>query len=381
MPLTVTTIADQSLFIILTGSVGAGKSFQVNALLTAKVDDEPVACPSLFLLAEASAEGTAAEVLRDPGACCVWPVADCDEALEALRECFPKAGPVTLGEAKRRWHKVAVRRTEEENKRALADDKHATPMAAPDPLPASDRDHVPLRSLVVDTATTLYQGSINKCIRDLKAEAERKQKGSSLDRAGKKDAPWNNAMNTNAFAAARCQELIDRLNAVTQHTRGLVCLVTVHTRPAVRLMSAGEGQEKQHVVVGECPALGATKTVDGEITATGYSATWNLLAAKANVVWHCFYLVPDLANVSLADINASPKRVTYGVLTNKAKVPKLGDVMWTKCQGGEGPWSVFSDLPLYWHPAVPCDPRISAIAPTPNLGKVVAFALQSMRDG
>ena len=377
---TVTNLASQSLFVIITGAVNTGKSYQITSLLTAHVDGEPVATPTLFLLAEASGEGTAAEVLNDPGLCCVWPVADCDEAIEALQECFSKAGPVTLGEAKRRWHKVACRRVADENLRALAEDKSARPMDPPPPLASSPRDGIVLRSVVVDTGTSLYQGSINTYVRNSMAEAEKKQKGSSKDRSGKKDAPWNNSMNTNAFAAARFQAFTDRLNAVTQHTRGLIALVTVHTRPSVRLMAA-EGGEKQQVVVGETPALGATKIGDVGLAANGYSATWSILAGKANVIWHCFDDVPDLSNVATDDLNApTTKRVTYGVITDKCKTAKRGVVDWVKRQGGEGPWSIFDSLPMYWHPNVKCDPATAAFSPTPNIGKVVAFALKAARS-
>ena len=44
----------------------------------AKLNGEPIATPTLYILAESSAEGTAGEVLLDPSRCCVWPAADCD---------------------------------------------------------------------------------------------------------------------------------------------------------------------------------------------------------------------------------------------------------------------------------------------------------------
>ncbi len=371
------TPAKQSLFIVLTGARSSGKSEQIIRLLTAKVDGEPIATPTLFLTAESSAEGTAAVTLNDPSAACVWPVAHCEEATEALMQCFPKAGPVTLGEAKRRWLKVMSKRVADENLRALAEDKDAQAISPPAPLAASPRDHLVLRSVVVDTMSTLYEGSKNKCVRDLMTEAEGKKKGSSKDRAGKKDAPWNDERITGAFAAQRCQYLIDGLNRVTQDARGLISLVTVHTRAASKVMSLGEGQDKVTVVTGEVPDLGASKTVDAGVSATGYSRTWDILAGKANAIWHCFFDAPDYSDTSLADVNAAPARVMYGVVTDKGKYPKRGEVMWVKRQGGEGPWAIFDELPRYWHPKVRCPEHIAKnVSPDPDLGKAIAFALK-----
>ena len=45
---TVTTLASQSLFVIITGAVNTGKSYQITSLLTAHVDGEPVATPTLY---------------------------------------------------------------------------------------------------------------------------------------------------------------------------------------------------------------------------------------------------------------------------------------------------------------------------------------------
>src|SRR6185503_3960678 len=95
----------QSLFVIVTGLGNSGKTQQVLELLEAEVDGQPIATPTLYLLAESSGEGTAGKVLLDPDRCCVWPVATCEDAVVAVEACFPHSGSLTLGAAKVKWHK------------------------------------------------------------------------------------------------------------------------------------------------------------------------------------------------------------------------------------------------------------------------------------
>ena len=377
---TVTTLASQSLFVIITGAVNTGKSYQITSLLTAHVDGEPVATPTLFLLAEASGEGTAAEVLNDPGLCCVWPVADCDEAIEALQECLSKAGPVTLGEAKRRWHKVACRRVADENLRALAEDKSARPMDPPPPLASSPRDGIVLRSVVVDTGTSLYQGSINTYVRNSMAEAEKKQKGSSKDRSGKKDAPWNNSMNTNAFAALPLHPVdhaaLRRLALVGDDAvgdalgGGRVEIVSRHVGQVGHVVEAVPdhvGLAREDRPGGGVPVRGKAHVTDLRGPERRGLADDDLLLLAA-LRGHEAHGRPG--------VHSDQRDEPAGVLRDG--VQAVGECL--EAGGGEGPWSIFDSLPMYWHPNVKCDPATAAFSPTPNIGKVVAFALKAARS-
>lgn len=365
-----------SYFAVLTGPVGVGKSYQVNSLLKATLaDGEPVAAPGLYVLAEASAEGTAGETLLDESRALVWPAADCEDALEAVRTCFPPSGPLTLGAARKALAAFLVRRAE--------DAKQPPPPAAT--IAAlqrpTARDGVHLRSLAVDTMSTLYKGSVVTGRRKLQEEAEAKNRG----KAGKRGAAFNDDRQNNAYAARVCKDLIDALNGATRH-RGLVVVATVHTGPATELLTLGGGEgggqaETKAVVVGECPALGSVKDVQAGIVATAFSATWDSLAAKANTIWHCFETLPQMANVQSVNVNAVADSLTdlQGVITRRGTYPGRGPVTWVKRQGGEGPLGVFASLPAVWHKDYPCDPSISAVSPTPDLGKVLAWAVDQWR--
>ena len=355
----------QSLFVVITGAVGAGKTEQIHSLLKAKVDDECIATPTLYILAEDSAWGTAGEVLLDPSRSVVWPAADCEQARKAVDACFPDSGPVTLGEAKAKMYKAAVELSVVEERRP------------PPPPDASPNDHVTMRSVVADTASTLYKGSVVTGLRKLEAETKAENRG----RAGKKDAPYNDARMGHGYAARVCGDFIDRLNRASMSHRGLITMVTVHTGPAVVSISGGPGEPTQDVVCGEAPMLGSTKKVQAGLCVPGFSVTWNALAAKANVIWHAFASVPDMANVRLADLNAfaaaNPSK--HGVVTRRGSYPGLGQIMWVKSQGGEGPLGIFTQLPAMWHPDAAPD-GVPGISVGPDLGKVVAYAMQSYRD-
>jgi hypothetical protein len=365
---TMRTILSSSVAICITGAVNSGKTWQILSLLTAEVDGEPIATPTLYVLAEASAEGTAGEVLLDPSRCCVWPATDCEDALEAVLACFPESGPLTLGEAKAAAYKSVCRRA--------ANDKRVPPP----PPPASTRDGELLRSIVVDTMSTLYTGSAITGGRILKREAEAKGGGKPMvQRAGKQGAPWNDPRNLGLYAAKQCGDLIDRLNGVTQHHRGLILLVTVHTCPAIEMVSGAEGEAPVSMAVGETPKLGAPKAVKSGMNIPAFSATWDALAAKMNIIWHVGEDVPDFRSTPRADINGGekPPEVFHFAITMKGRnYPNLGSVLWVKRQGGEGPLGIFNELPMYWHPSVPCELGISAISPKgPNLGAVLAYAI------
>lgn len=357
---TMHTILSQTMFAVLTGAVNSGKSFQILSVLTAQVDGDRFALPCLFIMAEASGEGTAGAVLNDPGACVVWPCSDCEQALEALRECFPESGPLTLGQAKAAAHKALVARSVKSES------------APPRPPPAHLNDALYLRSLVVDTASTLYHGSVATAYRELLAAAG----GKAVARSGGKGAEYNDPRKTNALAAKRCGDMLDRLNGIAMRHRGLIILVSCHTAPAM------QARGDDAVCVGEGPYLGALKTADAGVTVPGYSASWNSLAAKATVVWHCFETAPDLRGKTLAEVNAlasAPNAGAYGVITKKGTYPGLGAVLWVKRQGGDGPLGLFGDLPAYWHPSATVPENIASLIPTPNLGRVLEVAIELSR--
>jgi len=356
------TILPQSVAIAITGAVNSGKTWQILSLLTAEVDGEPIATPTLYILAEASAEGTAGEVLLDPSRCCVWPATDCEEALDAVLACFPDSGPLTLGEAKAKAYAYVVKRAASE---------HRVPPPPPKP---SARD-----GELLDTMSTLYAGSAITGGRHLKKEAEEKAKRSIGPRAGKKDAPWNDPRNLGLYAAKQCGDLIDRLNGVTQHHRGLILLCTVHTCPAVEIMSGAEGEPPTMMAVGETPNLGAAKPVKAGLNIPSYSATWNSLAAKMNIIWHCIEDVPNFDRTRREEINSGPGCI-HAVITAKGKnYPNVGTVLWAKRQGGEGPLGIFNELPAYWHQDVPCDPAIATISSGPSIGAALAYATKVWR--
>lgn len=362
------TILSQSVAIVITGAVNSGKTWQILSLLTAQVDGEPLGTPALYLMAEPSAEGTAGEVLLDPSACCVWPVTDCEEANDATLACFPESGPLTLGEAKARAYAHIVKRSAAE---------HRVP---PPPPKSSSRDGETLRAIVVDTMSTLYEGSKITGSRLLKAEAGAKPGAVARQVAGKKGAPWNDPRNLGLYAAKQCNELIDRLNGVTQHHRGLILLVTVHTCPAIETMAGAEGEAPMAIAVGETPSLGAAKAVKAGLNIPSYSATWNALAAKMNIIWHCVEDAPDFARTQRADLNAAPGSV-HAVITAKGKnYPNIGSVLWVKRQGGDGPLGIFNELPAYWHRDVPCAEGIKQISDGPSIGAALAFAVRAWKS-
>ncbi len=363
------TVLSQSVAIAITGAVNSGKTWQILSLLTAKVDGEPLATPALYLMAEASAEGTAGEVLLDPSACCVWPVTDCEEANDATLACFPESGPLTLGEAKAKAYACIV-------KRSVAE--HRVP---PPPPKSSARDGETLRAIVVDTMSTLYEGSKITGSRLLKEEAANKLKPGTVIRqvAGSKGAPWNDPRNLGKYAAKHCGELIDRLNGVTQHSRGLILLVTVHTCPAVELSAGEDGEGATAMTVGQTPNLGSAKPVKAGLNIPSYSATWNALAAKMNIIWHCEEDVPNFSKVRRNDLNTAPGCI-HAVITQKGiDYPNIGTVKWVKRQGGDGPLGIFNLLPAYWHPDVPCAEGIKKLSDGPSIGAALAYAVRAWK--
>lgn len=359
-------LTTQSLFVIITGAVNAGKSYQLLSILDAEVDGQSVATPTLFLVAESSSEGTIGAILNDPSRACVWPVKDCEDATRALTACFPRSGPVTLGDAKRLWYAQAVKLAE------------ADKVAPPAPPVASPNDRVLLRSAVIDTMTTLYRGSTMTAKRLYETEAAKKNKGLPVETVNKKEDPSLNDMNLHQYAARVCGLLIDRLNAVTAH-RGTMVFVTVHTCPAHVHVQGAAGEPTIKMTVGETPNLGANAPVKLGLSVPSFSQTWNNLAAKANIVVHSFAAIPEYGATGLDNINSDKApSVVYGIITDRGvDYPKIGSVLWAKRQDGDGPWAYLSQMPRYWHPAAKCDDVIKErVSATPNLGAMLRFSIQ-----
>lgn len=352
----------QSAFIVVTGAINSGKTFQLQSVLLAEVDGDRFALPCAVLLAEASGEGTMGEVLLDAGACVVWPCSNCEQATEALVALFPDSGPLTLGAAKVVAHKALVARSVK---------SESVPPAPP--LPHKN-DNLRLRSLAVDTASTLYNGSVSEAYRQLLTEAGGGRAGVKAGGQKGGDARYNDPRELHKFAAKRCGDMLDRLNGIAMAHRGLIVLVSCHTGPAMQSRATGEP-----VCVGEVPMLGGPKLMEAGVDVPGFSRTWDALAAKANVVWHCFETVPDFRGRPLAEVNTSAVDASEccGVVTRKGKYPGLGSVLWVKRQNGDGPLGIFGTLPAYWHASVPVPEHITAISPTPNLGRVLAYAIEA----
>jgi hypothetical protein len=113
--------------------------------------------------------------------------------------------------------------------------------------------------------------------------------------------------------------------------------------------------------------------------ATGYSALWQNLAFKANVIWHLFAVTPDFRQIPRAKVNEANMRPTFGAITMRGKYADLGDVSWVKRQGGDGWLGSFDSLPPYWHPDAPWDGGDQW--PGPDLGAVLAHCVSVWRKG
>lgn len=364
-------VTDQSLFFVITGAIGVGKTRQIASAIQATDDDgAQMYLPCLYLLAEASAYGTAGPLLQNP-ACVVWPVTDCDDALDAASQCFPDGGPLTVAEARKRAHEARCK--------AAAKDKRPAP-AAPPPIP----EHIgrmTLRSLAVDTLTTLHKGSQKTAMAIEKEKIEAGgNKRIKTTRTTDNFGALNNSRDQHRFAAMRCDALTDRLNGISQHHPGVLILVSVHTRPAEMdvVIGSGENAVTEKRVCGETPDLGATKVQAAGVTSPGWPAAWNNLAAKANIIWHAFAEYPDLGagDLQAANDRASEQQPVFGVITMRGKYPKLGFVQWVKSQGThDEPIAHFVNLPAIWSASVATNYELPA--PSPDLGVVLRRVVAS----
>lgn len=363
-------VTDQSLFFIITGENNVGKSWQFKTALEATDIEtgEDLFTPCLYLQAEASTSGTLGKILMNPAKCVVWRVADCDEALAALNACFPDGGALTIAEARRKEHEHRCKLAEK--------DKRPKP-----PAPAEVPPHVgkmTLRSIAVDTASTLHKGSAKTAMAIAREEIESgANKRVKTTRTTSNVGALNSAMDQGRYAAMRCDALTDRLNGITQHHPGVLVLVSVHTTSAtadVKVSGEGETPKYETRVIGAAPDLGATKTQGPDCLVPGWSKSWSNLAAKANVIWHAGAEYPNLRNMDLGTANEAAtdpaNQTAFYVITQRGEYRGVGRCMWVKVQGSAGePMEHFLNLPNIW-----CDkyPSPYAPCPSPNLGLVLA---------
>lgn len=350
-----------SAFVVLTGNINDGKTYQMTRLLEATGEDgEPLVAPILVIPAESSGEGTAGEFYADPSKCVVWGAATADEAFDILGKVFPDGrAPLTLGE---------VRRVQWEAACELA---KASKQPNPPPPEKTSRDHLPIRAVAIDSASTLYAGQMAKVGNDAR-EANK----NSRVKAGK-DASVN-TRDQARIAAPRMIALIDRLNGITQRNRGTLVVVACHVRKQVEVMTTGDGETIRQVV-GWAPNLGRPEEVKAGILATGYGELWQHLASKANIVWLLFASAPDFRMLPRDKLNVSGLHPEYGAITMRGMYPDLGQVMWVKRQGGSGWLGFFDELPPYWHASAPWEH--SETYPTPDLGAVLSHCVATWRQG
>lgn len=353
-----------SLFIVLTGNINDGKTWQMTRLLTAEDESgAPLVAPVLVLIAESSGEGTAGEFLAAADRCLVWGCVTCDDALDALATVFPEGRPpLTLGEARAALHALKV-----------AEAKAAGMPAPPAPV-VTQNDRMPIRAVACDSISTLYAGQMAHV-----GNAGRKPgAGAPPAKAGKDIS--TNTRDQAKLAAPRCVALIDRLSGLTQRHRGTLVVVACHVRPQSATMKVGEGPSAEVItnVVGWAPSLGSPKDVQAGILATGFAATWQHLAAKANIIWHLFTVLPDFRRIGKDQINAGPAMPTFGAITARGYYADLGLVAWVKRQGGDGWLGAFDALPPYWHESAPWDGGHQW--PSPDLGAVLQHCVASWRE-
>ncbi len=330
-------------FFLLTAQVNNGKTYQLAALLGARVPDgsRSAVAPTLFLYAEASTEGTAGHLLADPTVL-PWGVRDLDEAMVALRTCFPEGrAPLSLAEARAAYLKSesAVRAKHAGGPLHVATAK-------------SDMDAWPIRSIAVDTISSLYAGQKSK-IREATRQGRVAKGGDrfAATRGRGEDYDDLNEKNIAGKAFGAAIDLPDALSGIATRHRGTLVVVTCHATGAVQVINDKE------VVVGEVPDYGYTKPTKAGVETDAFSKIWNNLHAKANLAWHLCRKLPNLAAVAEADINARGPGcgVTFGAVTERGIYPApFGTVAWAKRQGGPGWLGWFDDAcPRLWHPGIP----------------------------
>lgn len=327
-----------SVFVITTGQPGQGKSEQILRLLQARAPDgSPAVLPVVVLLAESSGEGTMGDLFISPDVL-VWPVRTCDEASAVLRVLFPEGRtPLTLAEAKAAHHK------------AMSDAAKKGGLPPPEKHPASAMDQWPIRGVGVDSISTLLRGQ-KAAVRDASRPRESTAAGDKYKISTSGRDLENDQKRIAALATGPAQNLVDALSGLTMRHRGLLVAVACHTRAHIEV--CGSGADRTETACGEAPDFGAPKAVKAGANATGFADLWQTLAAKANIIWHCYATAPDLRGVPAEQINDPENRERWGVVTRKGVYPGVESVKWVKCQGG-GWLGWFGALPALWHPDVP----------------------------
>lgn len=349
-----------SLFFILTAQGNNGKDYQARSLITAMVPDgsRPAVTPTLYLWSEASSEGTSGDVLARPDVV-PWGVRDLDEAMAALRTCFPEGKPpLTLAEA-RRAYLASESASRAKNVGA------SIPTGITSPL-----DHWPLRSVAVMTISTLLAGQKSKIREAARDERAAKSGGSRFTHKRDAAALDLDEKRIAGIAYGPATDLADALSGVATRHRGTLVVVACHTAPAMQMMAVGE-RETREVAVGEAPDFGAAKATKQDLKVNAFSKIWNNLAAKANMIWHLYSTAPDFVGTTIADINAPTRGVRFGAITERGTYPGMGQVLWPKKQAGDGWLGWFADAcPRLWHPDIPW------IDPTTGEDQQAAFAAQ-----
>lgn len=344
-----------SFFFVATGAVGSGKTYQAKQAVTATLDGEDLFGPCLYLLAEPSAEGTAAELFADPDMCVVVPAKDCDAALDALIAAFPSTGPATVAEM-----------------RAWVDKTYPGAVHQPPPTKAGGARR--FRSIIDDTMTTQYLGQQQTESARAVAEADKKSKPKF------NQATENNFRELARRATLRLVNLIDRLNGITQEHRGTLVIVSVHTQPRAEVIVDPQTRESKTIQCGEVPDLGRPLDIKAGLVSVSAAKNWDKLAAKANMIWHMYPDIPNMGQFAgdPSQINrafADGRRTRYAAVTSRMLgVPQVGDVPWAKRQSGAGWMSIIGEtMPALWHPEY-CD------FGQPDLGVVLTEAVRKYRS-
>lgn len=349
-----------SVFVVNTAQGNNGKTWQMMRLLMAVVPDtdRPAVAPALVLVVEASTEGTAGELLADESMCLVWPVATFEEAQRVLTTCFPYGlPPLTLKEARLAKHRADA-------------EKSAAAKRPPPPAPSpTSRDSWPLRSVAVESISSLHRAQKTAISNAAREETARKFRDKTRPGQPAEYVPpstsgrdlENDQKRVAGLAARPAQDFVDALSALTVRHRGMLVVVACHTRPQIETTIVGANERGQggtpiDRAVGEAPDFGAPKTVAPSITVASYSDLWNVLYAKANIVWHAFPELPDYQKETMASVNAAEQDVVFGAVTARGRYPGLGLVGWVKRQGGNGWLRYFDAAPRVWAPGVPWAP-------------------------
>lgn len=356
-----------SLTIVLTGDTGSGKTRQLAEAFSAKDDaGEDLFAPVAYVKAESSSEGTADALLADPSRCVLVdvPNLDLEVCRQILLDLFPPGAPVTVDEA----HAIVHR-----HKMKAAEEGRGPRPTAPSPVQGGQRR---LRGIAVETLTTIYKGQIETERR--KAEAQEKANGKD------REAKYGQLASRNTRELAKRAQvpfvsLVAQVAEISNRHRGVLQIITVHHRPRFESYRDSNG-EQQKRIIGVAPDVGYVPDVAEGIAVVAQSSNWDVLAAKANMIWAMCQKIPSLATVAAGQANnayVAGHRPKFCAVTSRfLDVPGLGHVLWAKRQEGAGWASVFGQVPPLW------DPDACAgyhLGDGPELGRVLAAAAMHAR--